>query len=161
MDPMHSLQNQASGLLVSAATTLPLILHGTANLFQTAKSYINSKDFLLLVSWLVTYPYQLVTFGTNLCPSKNSWKYAPDWFWWKQMVPLPDPCCHSLWGEYIASAAEQWEMNHVIYPHYQKHLIYSHKREKWHLRVPAEPSVIGMKSRQLFHVEFQRWLHIA
>lgn len=72
MDPMHSLQNQASGLLVSAATTLPLILHGTANLSQTAKSYINSKDFLLLVSWLVTYPYQLVTFGTNLCPSKNS-----------------------------------------------------------------------------------------
>lgn len=151
MDLMHSLQNQASGLLVSAATTLPLILHGTANLFQTAKSYINGKDFLS----------QLVTFGTNLSPQQELLKICPDWFWWKQLVPMPDPRCHSLWGEYIASAAEQWEMNHVIYPHYQKHLKYSHEREKWHLRVPAEPSVIGMKSRQLFHVEFQRWLHIA
>lgn len=67
MDLMHSLQNQASGLLVSAATTLPLILHGTANLFQTAKSYINGKDFLS----------QLVTFGTNLSPQQELLKICP------------------------------------------------------------------------------------
>lgn len=62
---MHSLQNQASGFLVSAATTL--ILHGTTNLLQTVKSYINSKDFLS----------QLVTFGTNLSSQQELLKICP------------------------------------------------------------------------------------
>lgn len=58
---MHSLEIQASGPLGSAATTLPLMLHSPADLFQTDKSYCSSKHFLA----------QLVTFLELLRMSQN------------------------------------------------------------------------------------------